>query len=69
MMCKQDVKLLSVMMMDTFIERFGLTTVAAAKEAGLIFGLNEKTVRTWQKDFYRVFLLNLGKESINGHLF
>ena len=50
-MCKQDVKLLSVMM-DNFIERFGLTTVAAAKEAGLIFGLNEKIVRTWRKDFY-----------------
>ena len=38
--------------MDTFIARFGLTTVGAAKEVGLFLQMNEKTVWTWRKDFY-----------------
>lgn len=49
---KETVKTLSVMMMDTFMNRFGLTVVAAASECGLIFGPNEKTIRRWRNDFY-----------------
>lgn len=32
---------------------FGLTTIASGKESGLLFGLNEKTIRLWRKDFYK----------------
>ena len=35
-----------------FTARFGLTAVAAAKEAGLLLDVNEKIVRTWRRDFY-----------------
>ena len=49
---RDNLKVLAVMLMDTFIDRFGLTSVAAAKESGLLFNLNEKTVRTWRRDFY-----------------
>ena len=49
---KSDVKMMAMVAMDTFIARFGLTTVGAAKEVGLFLQLNEKTVRTWRKDFY-----------------
>ena len=35
-----------------FTARFGLTAVAAAKEAGLLLDVNEKTMRTWRRDFY-----------------
>ena len=46
-------------MMNTFMDRFRLTNGAAAKEAGLLFCLNEKTMRTWWKDFY----VNMGNFS------
>ena len=49
---KENVKMMALMAMDTFMGRFGLTTVGAAKEAGLLLHLNEKTVRTWRNDFY-----------------
>lgn len=49
---KENVRTMAVMMMDTFIQQFGLTVVAAAKETGLLLGPNEKTVRSWRKDFY-----------------
>ena len=49
---KDTVKMVAVMAMDTFMIRFGLTAVGAAKEAGLLLQVNEKTVRTWKKDFY-----------------
>ena len=40
--------------MDTFITRFGLTQVNAAKETSLFVGgkYNEKTIQYWRKDFY-----------------
>ena len=42
--------------MDTFITRFGLTQVNAAKEASLFIGgkYNEKTIRYWRKDYINV---------------
>ena len=43
---------MAVMAMDVFMARFGLTAVSSAKEAGLFLQVNEKTVRTWRKDFY-----------------
>ena len=49
---KHNVKVMAVMIMDTFIDRFNLTTLGAANEVGLLLGLNEKTVRTWRRDFY-----------------
>ena len=51
---KDAIKVISVMAMDTFIRRFGLTQVNAAKEASLFIGhnYNEKTIRYWRKDYY-----------------
>lgn len=51
---KDTIKMISLMAMDTFITRFGLTQVNAAKEASLFIGgkYNEKTIRYWRKDFY-----------------
>jgi transposase len=46
--CKSDVKMMAVVLMDTFRERFGMTDVGAASEAGMVIGFNEKTVRTWR---------------------
>ena len=50
--CKSDVQMMAVVLMDTFRERFGMTDVGAASEAGIVVGFNEKTVRTWRNDFY-----------------
>ena len=50
--CKDSTKMFAIIMMDTFRTRFGLTDVAAATEAGMVVGFNEKTVRTWHNDFY-----------------
>ena len=33
-------------------ERFGLLKTAAAKEVGLLLGVNEKTIRKWKAEFY-----------------
>uniref|UniRef100_A0A1X7V209 Uncharacterized protein n=1 Tax=Amphimedon queenslandica TaxID=400682 RepID=A0A1X7V209_AMPQE len=49
---RETLKVLAVMMMDCFTTRFGLTNVAAAKESGLLFDVNEKTVRNWRSEFY-----------------
>ena len=49
---KSDMEMMAMVAMDTFITRFELTTVGAAKEVGLLLQLNEKIVRTWRKDFY-----------------
>ena len=38
--CKDNVKMMAVILMNTFIERFGLTNVAAATEAGFVVGYN-----------------------------
>ena len=50
--CKDITKTVAIVMMDTFRTRFGLTDVAAATEAGMVEGANEKTVHTWHNDFY-----------------
>ena len=50
--CKDNVKMIAVILMDTFIQRFSLTNVAAATEAGLVVGYNEQTIRKWHADFY-----------------
>ena len=51
---KDTVKMISLMAMDTFITRFGLTQVNSAKEGSLFIGgkYNEKTIRYWRKDYY-----------------
>ena len=50
--CKSNVKMTAVILMDTFHERFGMTDVGAASEAGMVVGSNEKTVRSWRNNFY-----------------
>ena len=50
--CKCNVKMMAVILMDTFRERFGMTDVGAASEAGMVVGSNEKTVCLWRNDFY-----------------
>ena len=49
---KDNVKMMAIILMDTFIKRFGLTNVSAATEAGLVVGYNEKTIQKWHADFY-----------------
>ena len=49
---KYTIKIIAHILMDTFRARFGLTDVAAAKEAGLVVGYSERSVRTWHKEFY-----------------
>ena len=49
---KYTVKMISIILMDIFRTRFQLTDVAAATEAGLVVGHNEKTIRNWCKDFH-----------------
>ena len=49
---KDNVKMMAIILMDTFRLRFGLTDVAAATEAGLVVGFNEQTIRNWRNDFY-----------------
>ena len=48
---KENIKMLSIMLWETFVERFGLTKTSAAKESALCLGVNEKTIRIWRKDF------------------
>ena len=43
---------MAIVLMDTFIGRFGLSNVAAATEAGLVVGYNEQMIRLWHTDFY-----------------
>ena len=54
---KDNLKMLSIMLTDTFTDHFGLTKTNAAKEYALLLGMNEKTIRTWRKNFFG----NLGK--------
>ena len=49
---KEDIKMIGVMFMDSLMARFNMTTHGAASEVGLVLHYNEKTVRTWRKDFY-----------------
>ena len=41
---KNTVKMFAIILMDTIIKRFRLKDVAAASEAGLVVGHNEKTI-------------------------
>ena len=41
----------AMMVYDNYIKRFNLTKTGAAKEVGLLFGIHEKTVRRWRKEF------------------
>ena len=49
---KYTIKILALILMDTFRARFGLTDVAAASEAGLVVGYSERSIRTWRKKFH-----------------
>ena len=49
---KHDLKMMSLMLTDTYIECFGITKTGAAKESALLLRLNDKTVRIWRKGFY-----------------
>ena len=49
---RQSVQMMAVMFLDVLLESFNTKTLGAAKEVGLLLGHNEKTVRTWHRDFY-----------------
>jgi len=49
---KHTIKIMALILMDTFRKRFGLTDVTAATEAGLVVGYNERSIRAWHKEFY-----------------
>jgi len=46
------VNMIAIIMMGVLRIRFRLTDVAAATEASLIAGFNEKTIRKWRHEFY-----------------
>ena len=48
---KYTIKIMALILMDTFKTHFGLTDVAAATEAGLVVGYNERSIRDWRKQF------------------
>ena len=48
---REDIKMMSLMLHDNYVNRFGLTKTAASAEVGLLLGFNEKTIRLWRKDF------------------
>ena len=48
----EDVKMMALMVFDTFQKRFGLMKFGAAAEAALLLGRSTKIVRRWRKDFY-----------------
>ena len=50
---KESIKIMSIMLHHNFINRFWLTKTGAAKETALLLGVNEKTIRIWNKSFLR----------------
>lgn len=52
-MYKENIKIMSIMLTDTFIDHFGLTKTSAAKETALLLGVNEKTIKIWRKGFFK----------------
>ncbi|XP_065904950.1 uncharacterized protein [Dysidea avara] len=50
-MKRTDKQKVTMIVYDNYIQRFGLTKTGAAKETGLLFRVNEKTIRRWRKDF------------------
>jgi len=50
-MQQSDKQKIAMMVYDNYISRFGLTKTGAAKEVGFLFGISDRTVRFWRKDF------------------
>ena len=50
---KESIKIMSIMLCHNFINRFGLTKTGSAKETAFLLGVNEKTIRIWNKNFVR----------------
>jgi len=50
-MKRTDKQKVTMIVYDNYTQRFGLTKTGAAKETGQLFGVNEKTIRRWRKDF------------------
>jgi len=48
---REDLQMISMMMYDNYLKRFGLLKTSAAKEVALCLNLSEKTVRVWRKEF------------------
>ena len=48
---KENMKMMAMMLYDSYIERFGLLQTKAAAEVALLLGINEKTVRRWRYDW------------------
>jgi len=46
-----DKQKVTMIVYDNYVQRFGLTKTGAAKETGQLFGINEKTIRRWRKEF------------------
>ena len=44
---KYTIKIMHLILIDTYRKRFGLTDVAAATEAVLVVGYNERSIRVW----------------------
>ena len=52
-MNRNDMKKMAMMLYDNYVERFGLQKTPSAQEVALFFGVSDKTVRLWRKDFLR----------------
>ena len=50
-MKRTDKQKVTMMVYDNYTQRFGLTKTGAAKETGQLFGVHEKTIRRWRKEF------------------
>ena len=48
---RDDKKMMSMMMYDNYVSRFGLGKTAAAVEVGQVLGVSDKTIRLWRRDF------------------
>ncbi len=43
--------MMAMMLYDNYIARFGLLKTDAGVEVGLLFGISDKTIRLWRRDF------------------
>jgi len=50
---KYTIKIMHLILIDTYRKHFGLTDVAAATEAVLVVGYNERSIRVCHKEFDR----------------
>lgn len=46
-----DKQKMAMMLYDDYVDRRGMQKTQAAMEVGLFFGVNDKTVRLWRRDF------------------